>query len=333
MNKLGTTYLGLKLKTPLVASASPISKEIGNLKRLEDAGASAVVMHSLFEEQIIMESHELDHNLWESADVSAEAQGYYPSFANYNLGPEKYLTHLRKAKEALSIPVIASLNGVSKGGWVEYAKKMEQTGVDALELNTYFVATNIEKSAQDIEQMYLELIQAVTSSVKIPVAVKIAPFFSSIGNMAAKITNSGAKGLVLFNRFYQPDFNLEKLEVEPNLVLSNSSELTLRLHWVAILFGKIKADLAITGGVHSAEDVIKSMMAGANVSMMTSAILENGFGHFKNLEEELKEWLEKNEYESIVQMRGSMSQQNVPHPSAFERANYMKTLSSYTLKI
>ncbi|MGA2960800.1 MAG: dihydroorotate dehydrogenase-like protein [Candidatus Korobacteraceae bacterium] len=331
MINLSTKYLGLKLKSPLVASSSPLCKELATLRQLEDMGAGAVVLESLFEEQIMIESNDLDRNLWQSADVSAEAQGYYPDFNTYNLGPEKYLEHISQAKKALGIPVIASLNGVSKGGWIDYAKQMAQAGADALELNIYFVPTDITQSANDIENMYLDLVEAVTASVKIPVAVKIGPFFSSTGNMALKLEKAGAEGLVMFNRFYQPDFDLEALEVVPNLVLSRSNELKLRLHWVAILFGKIKADMAITGGVHTAEDVLKSMAAGAKVAMMTSALLEQGIGYLKTLESGVREWLEVHEYNSIEQMQGSLSQKNVAHPAAFERANYVKVLNSYAL--
>ncbi len=331
MINLSTKYLGLKLKSPLVASSGPLCKDLATLRKLEDAGAGAVVLESLFEEQIMIESNDLDRNLWQSADVSAEAQGYYPDFGTYNLGPEKYLEHISQAKKALGIPVIASLNGVSKGGWIDYAKQMAQAGADALELNIYFVPTDITKSANDIENMYLELVEAVAASVKIPVAVKIGPFFSSIGNMALKLEKAGAGGLVMFNRFYQPDFDLEALEVVPHLVLSRSNELKLRLHWVAILFGKIKADMAITGGVHTAEDVLKSMAAGAKVAMLTSALLEQGVGHLKTLESGVREWLEEHEYNSIEQMQGSLSQKNVAHPAAFERANYVKVLNSYAL--
>jgi dihydroorotate dehydrogenase (fumarate) len=331
MINLSTKYLGLKLKSPLVASSSPLCKDLSNLRKLEDAGAAAVVLESLFEEQIMIESNDLDRNLWQSADVSAEAQGYYPDFGNYNLGPEKYLEHISQAKKALQIPVIASLNGVSKGGWIDYAKQMAQAGADALELNIYFVPTDITQSANDIENMYLDLVSAVASSVKIPVAVKIGPYFSSIGNMALKLEKAGANGLVMFNRFYQPDFDLEALEVVPNLVLSRSNELKLRLHWVAILFGKLKADMAITGGVHTPEDVLKSMAAGAKVAMMTSVLLEQGVEYLKTLESGIREWLEEHEYTSIEQMQGSLSQKNVAHPAAFERANYVKVLNSYAL--
>lgn len=329
MSNLSTQYLGLKLKNPLVASSSPLCKEIDNLKQMEDAGASAVVLHSLFEEQITLESNELDKNLWGSLDISAEGQSYYPDFSTYNLGPDRYLEHIRKAKQAVKIPVIASLNGVSQGGWTRYAKQMEQAGADALELNTYFVTTDITKSAAEVEKMYIDLVKAVTSSVKIPVAVKIGPYFSSIGHMAQQLVGAGAKGIVMFNRFYQPDYDLETLKVAPKLVLSSSDELTLRLHWAAILFDKVKADIAITGGVHTAEDVVKSMMAGGRIAMMTSSLLERGIGHLKELQWNLDHWLQDNEYESIEQMQGSLSLKKVAHPAAYERANYMKVLNSY----
>lgn len=330
MINLSTKYLGLNLKNPLVASASPICKEIGNIKQLEDCGASAVVLHSLFEEQINIESNELDRFLWASADVSAEALNYYPDFQTFAIGPDAYLEHIRKAKEAVKIPVIGSLNGVSKGGWLRYAKDMEQAGADALELNIYFMPTDPNQTAADVEKMYTELVAAVKQTVKIPVAVKIGPYFSAMANMAVRLEKAGAEGLVLFNRFYQPDFDLDNLEVVPHLVLSRSNELKLRLHWTAILFDKVRADLAITGGVHVVEDVVKSMMAGAKVAMMTSVLLEHGIDYLKTLHTELKAWLEKHEYDSIQQMQGSMSQKNVAHPAAFERANYMKVLNSYS---
>ncbi len=330
MTNLSTKYLGLKLKNPLVASASPICREIANIRHLEDAGASAVVLHSLFEEQINIESNELDRFLWTSSDVSAEALNYYPDFQDFKIGPDDYLEHIRKAKEAVKIPIIASLNGVSKGGWIRFAKDMEQAGADALELNIYFLPTDPNLSATDVESTYCDLVSAVKQNVKIPVAVKIGPFFSAMANMGVKLEKAGADGLVLFNRFYQPDFDLENLEVVPHLVLSRSNELKLRLHWVAILFDKIRADMAITGGVHVAEDVVKSMMAGAKVAMMTSVLLEHGIDYLKTLHAELSDWLVNHEYDSIEQMQGSMSQKNVAHPTAFERANYMKVLNSYS---
>lgn len=332
MTKLGTKYLGLKLKNPLVASASPLCSQLGNIRKFEDCGAAAVVLHSLFEEQINIESEELDHFLWAGSDVSAEALNYYPDMQSFSIGPDGYLELIRKAKEAVKIPIIGSLNGVSKGGWIRYARDMEQAGADAIELNIYFMPTDANMTSSDVERMYTDLVTAVKQNVKIPVSVKIGPFFSAMANMAVRLEKAGADGLVLFNRFYQPDFDLENLEVIPHLVLSRSNELKLRLHWAAILFDKIRADMAITGGVHVVEDVVKSMMAGAKVAMMTSVLLEHGIEYLKTLNTELEQWLDKHEYDSIEQMQGSMSQKNVAHPAAFERANYMKVLNSYSVR-
>jgi dihydroorotate dehydrogenase (fumarate) len=329
---LTTTYLGLKLRSPLAASSSPLCKDIGNILRLEDAGASAVVLHSLFEEQIQLESGELDRFLSESAESYSEAASYFPELGSYNLGPEPYLEHLRKAKESVDIPVIGSLNGISTGGWIRYAQMMEQAGADALELNIYFLPTDLELTSQKIEDTYCDLLSHIKASVRIPVSVKLGPFFTAFGNFAMRLDSAGADGLVLFNRFYQPDFDIETLEVVPNLVLSDSDELRLRLHWVALLHNRIRPDLAITGGVHTAEDVVKGIMAGARCTMMTSAILRHGIPYLEKIEEDLIDWMEEHEYESISQMRGSMSAQSVAEPAAFERANYMKVLSSYTLK-
>ncbi len=331
MSDFSTNYLGFRLTNPLVVSASPLSREISNIRRMEDAGAAAVVLHSLFEEQINLESHELDRFLSAGMERSAEAFSFFPDLSNYNIGPDGYLEHIRKAKQAVRIPIIASLNGVSSGGWIRYAKLMEQAGADALELNIYYLPTDPFTTGAKVEAMYCDLVRQVKSTVRIPVAVKVSPHFSSISHMAGQLDDSGASGLVLFNRFYQPDFDLEKLEVVPTLMLSRSNELRLRLHWVAILFGKIKADMAITGGIHTAEDVVKSMMAGARVAMMASVLLELGIDHLRVLKNDLAEWLDAHEYESIQQMQGSMSQKSVPNPAAFERANYLKVLSSYTL--
>lgn len=331
MSDLKTRYMGMNLNSPIVVSAGPLCKDLGNIKKMEDAGASAVVLHSLFEEQINLESNELDRFLFASSEVSAESSSYYPDMDSYSLGPDEYLEHIRKAKQSVKIPIIASLNGVSKGGWVSYAKKMEEAGADALELNIYFMATDPKMTSLDIENMYVELVQAIKATVKMPVAVKIGPYFSSMVNMARKLDEAGADALVMFNRFYQPDFDLENLEVVPNLVLSRSNELKLRLHWTAVLYGNVAADMAITGGVHVAEDVVKSMMAGARVAMTTSALLEHGLEYLTVLKTNLAQWLETHEYDSIVQMQGSMSQKNVAHPAAFERANYMKVLSSYSM--
>jgi dihydroorotate dehydrogenase (fumarate) len=334
MIDLTTTYLGLQLKSPLVASASPLSENLDNLKALEEAGAAAVVMHSLFEEQITLESQELDCHLSRGAESFSEAMTYFPEMGNYNLGPEGYVKHLRKARETVRIPVIASLNGVSTGtwtNWIDYARKIEDAGADALELNIYFLATDWQITGQQVEFMYLNLVEAVKERLRIPLAVKIGPYFSSMMYMARQFERAGADALVLFNRFYQPDFDLERLTVAPRLTLSEPQELLLRLHWVAILSPRVKLDLAITGGVHSAEDVLKSMMAGARVSMMTSALLRHGIGHLAKVRADLIRWMEEHEYTSIREMQGSMSHESVAEPAAFERANYLRVLSSYTL--
>jgi len=328
---LSTTYLGLTLQNPLVASASPLSEEIGNLRRLEDAGAGAVVLHSLFEEQIAVESHELDRFLSSGAESFAESLSYFPDMTAYNLGPEGYLEHIAKAKAAVKIPIIASLNGASPGGWTRYAKKIEEAGADALELNIYTVSTDPAVDGAQVEQLYCDLVSQVTAGLKIPVAVKLAPYFTAMASLAQRLEAAGAAGLVLFNRFYQPDFDLEALEVAPSLHLSTPHELLTRLHWVAILYGRIKADLAITGGIHTAQDVLKAMMAGARVAMMTSALLKRGIEYLAQVRAELVAWMEEHEYESIRQMQGSMSQRSVANPKAFLRANYLKVLSSYAL--
>jgi dihydroorotate dehydrogenase (fumarate) len=332
MLDLSTTYLGLKLKNPLMASSGPLCKDVGNILKLEDSGVSAVVLHSLFEEQINLESNELDRYLSFQTESYAESLSYFPDMTGYNVGPEGYVEHVRKAKEAVDVPVVGSLNGVSTGGWIKYAKMIEDAGADALELNIYYLPTNAELTGAQVEKMYCDLVSHVKASIKIPVAVKLGPYFSAIPNMARQLDQAGADALVLFNRFYQPDFDLENLEVVPNLVLSNSHELLLRLHWVALLYGSIQADLAITGGVHTAEDVVKSMMAGARAAMLTSALLRHGSDYAETLQTNLVEWMMDHEYESIQQMQGSMSVRSVAEPAAFERANYMKVLSSYTLK-
>ena len=329
---LSTTYLGLKLKSPVVASSSPMCEDLGNLRRMEDAGAAAVVLQSLFEEQIEIEQNELEAALDAGEDRGPEAPFLFPDVGRFQMGPEGYLEHLRKAKAAVGIPVIASLNGISSGGWTSYAKQMEQAGADALELNIYDIPVDTNVTGDQVEQRYVNLVREIKGSVRIPVAVKMGPYFSSMANVSRKLSDAGADALVLFNRFYQPDFDLEALEVVPNLILSNPYELFLRLHWVAVLYGNVKADLAITGGVHSATDVVKSMMAGARVAMMTSALLKRGIGYLDTLHTELLQWLGEHEYESIRQMQGSMSRNAVPRPGAFERANYMKVLSSYSMR-
>jgi dihydroorotate dehydrogenase (fumarate) len=329
---LSTTYMGLALKSPLVVSPCPLCEDVGNVKRMEDHGAGAVVLHSLFEEQIRIESEHLDRILEENAEQYAEATSYFPDMTSYNFGPDGYLEHLRRCKQAVGIPVIASLNGTTSGGWVDYAKQMQQAGADALELNIYYLPNDVELSGEQVEQKYIDLVQKVKSSIGIPVAVKLHPFFSSTGNMALRLEAAGADGLVLFNRFYQPDFDLESLEVVPNLILSNQYELLLRLHWVAVLYGQLKADMAITGGVHTATDVLKSMMAGAKVAMMTSALLRLGISHLSKVTNELLLWMDQHEYSSVEQMQGSMSRKSAGSPAAFERANYMKVVSSYIFR-
>src|SRR2546427_94010 len=329
MPDLTTTYLGLQLKNPLVASASPLSKKMDSVRRLEEAGAAAVVMYSLFEEQITHESHELDHYLERGTHSYAESLNYFPDLDDYNLGPEPYLEHLHHIKRAVSIPVIGSLNGVSTGGWVEYAHKIEQAGADALELNIYYLSTDPDITGVELEEDYVQLVRDVRAKVKLPIAVKLSPYFTALPNLLKRIVAAGADALVLFNRFYQPDFDLEELEVVPNLVLSTSNELRLPLRWIAILYGRIQADFALTSGVHTAQDVLKAMMAGANVAMMTSTLLTNGVGRLMHILNDLQEWMEEHEYVSIGQMRGSMSQQAVADPAAFERANYMRALSSF----
>ncbi len=329
MVDLSTSYLGLTLKNPIVASASPLSERIDTLRQLVDAGASAVVLHSLFEEQITLESHQLDHHLSHAAESFAEALTYFPDLTEYNLGPESYIEHVRQAKKAVDVPVIGSLNGVSSGGWIEYAKKIQDAGADALEINEYYIPTDPKTDSAEVERMYADLVKDLRRTVQIPIAVKISPYFSALSNMAAKLEDAGADALVLFNRFYQPDFDLENLEVVPNLTLSSSHELRLRLRWVAILYGHTDADLAVTGGVHTTEDVLKCMMAGAKVAMLASALLQNGTIHITRLLNTLTEWMEEKQYESIQEMQGSMSQQAVAEPDAFERANYLKVLGSY----
>ncbi len=329
MTDLSTGYLGLQLRSPLIASASPLSKEIANLQRLEEAGAAAVVFHSLFEEQITAEEESLDRFLSQGADSYAEALSYFPNLHTYGMGPDAYLEHIRKAKRALGIPIIGSLNGVSTGGWIRYARQIEDAGADALELNIYFLPTSLEVEGREVEATYCDLVEAVKSTVRIPVAVKLGPYFTSMANMAFRLDRAGADALVLFNRFYQPDFDLEALQVTPHLTLSTSHELRLRLHWVALLSRAIRCELAITGGVHTAEDVLKGIMAGAQVVMLTSALLKNGIGYLRELETEVVNWMEQHEYESIRQMRGSMNAAAVAEPAAFERANYLKVLGSY----
>jgi dihydroorotate dehydrogenase (fumarate) len=326
---LSTNYLGLLLKNPIVASSSPLSHNVDSIRRLEDAGASAVVMYSLFEEQITFDSYYVDYHLTHGVDSYAESLSYFPEMQGYNVWPDQYMSLIRRAKEAVDIPIIGSLNGVSEGGWTDYAALMEEAGADAVELNIYYVATNPEISSLEIERIYLDILSAVKETVSIPVAMKLSPYFTSTANMARRLVERGANGLVFFNRFYQPDFDLETLEVVPRLVLSNSNELRLPLRWVAILYARVLADLAITSGIHNAEDVIKGLMAGAKVTMMASELLQNGIRRIGQVIEQLSRWMNEHEYESVMQMIGSMSQQHCAEPAAFERANYMKMLASY----
>ena len=331
MIDLTTTYLGLRLKNPLVVSPSPLCQEVDRIRAMEDAGTSAVVLHSLFEEQIALEGSDLDRTFAAQADGYAEAVSYLPELHTYKLGPEEYLDHIRKAKAAVDIPVIASLNGATTGGWVRHAKLMEQAGADALELNIYYVATDPTRPASEVEQQYVDLVKDVRASVKLPLAVKVGHSFSAFANLAHRLVGAGADGLVLFNRFYQPDLDVEHLEVVPSLSLSSSYELLLRLHWTAVLYGRVKVDFAVTGGVHTGHDVLKAMMAGANVAMMTSALLKHGIAHVATVRQEMLTWMEEHEYESVTQMRGSLAQKAVPNPGAYERGNYIKVLSSYAL--
>ncbi len=326
---LTTTYLGMKLKNPIVPSASPLSHTVESMKRMEEFGAAAIVMYSLFEEQIIRESAELNYYLNYGSESFFEARSYFPDVHDYNLGPEDYIDLLRKAKKALSVPVIGSLNGVSAGGWVQYARKMEDAGADAIELNIYYIPTDPTISSADVEERYLEVLNAVKRTVKIPIAIKLSPFISSLANFARKLDSAGADGLVLFNRFYQPDIDLEALEVRPGVALSSSYDNRLPLRWMAILKGNVKASLAATSGIHSADDILKLVMAGADVTMMCSSLLTHGPMHIADVLKNLNQWMINHEYVSIAQMKGSMSQKSVADPSAFERANYMKALNQY----
>lgn len=322
-------YMGLDLKNPLAPSASPLSHTVDSIRRLEDAGAAAVVMYSLFEEQITLESFYIDYYLNHGTDSYAESLNYFPDMESYNIGPDDYLKLISRAKEAVDIPIIGSLNGISTGGWIDYAALIEDAGADALELNVYYIPTNAFLTGEEVEYIYTDILREVKKIVSIPVAVKLSPYFSSLPNMARKLADAGADALVLFNRFYQPDLDLETLEVVPRLVLSNSNELRLPLSWVAILYGRVGVDLAITTGVHTFEDALKGLMAGASVVMMASELLKNGLGRISEILTEMERWMEEHEYAAVGQMTGSMSQINVAEPAAFERANYMKMLASY----
>ncbi len=330
---LKTKYLEIELKNPIVPSASPLSKSLDNMKRLEDSGASAIVMYSLFEEEIAHESAELDHYLHYGTDSYAEALTYLPTANEYNLEPDAYLDLLRKAKESLSIPVIPSLNGITSGGWIKYAKYFEEAGANAIELNVYYIPTDARLISAEVEQRYVDILAAVRDTVKIPIAVKLSPYFSAFSNVAERLVNAGANGLVMFNRFYQPDINLEALEINPGVLLSDSSANRLPMRWIAIFRGRLDVSLAASSGIHTAEDVLKLVMAGADVTMMCSALLQRGPEHIKKVLADLTKWMEDHEYESIEQMKGSMSQKSVADPAAFERANYVKALNRYKLLV
>lgn len=329
MIDLTTTYLGLKLKNPLVASSSPLSQKVKTIQEMEEAGLAAVILYSLFEEQITQDSLKLHQDLMRGSESYAEALTYLPDHGQYSIGPEKYIEHIQKVKTAVKIPVIGSLNGVTSGGWIDYAQKIEQAGADALELNLYYLSTDPDLTCSALEDNYTNLVHDIRQKIQIPIAVKLSPFFTALPNFARKLQQAGANGLVLFNRFYQPDFDLEELEVIPNLVLSNSHELRLPLRWIAILYGKIDLDFALTSGVHSAEDMLKAVMAGAKVTNVASTLLKNGIVSAQKIISDSLIWMEEHEYESINQMHGSMSQKAVGDPATFERANYMRVLSSY----
>lgn len=326
---LSTRYLGLGLAHPVVASASPLTGSIDSLKRLQDAGVAAVVLPSLFEEQIEHDEMSAHNMLLYGAELSPEARGFFPE-VEYSTGPDKYLRLIGEAKKALSVPVIASLNGYTTGGWTGIARQLQEAGADAIELNVYFLAASVDDTSTDVERRYVELVESVTGQVSVPVAVKVAPYFSAMANMAARLTRAGASGLVLFNRFLQPDIQLEDLEVAPHLVLSTSDELRLALRWIAILRGRIQGSLAATGGAHTPDDVLKLLLAGADCVMLASSLLAKGPSHVGTLVRGVQAWMAEREYSSVEQMKGSLSQQSCPDPDAFERANYMKALRSYT---
>jgi dihydroorotate dehydrogenase (fumarate) len=329
MPDLTTNYLGLTLKNPLVPSASALSNKIDNIKKMEDAGASAIVLESLFEEQIRMDTEDFETGLEAGVESFAEALSYFPKPTEYRLGPETYIEHVAKAKAAVQIPIIASLNGASTGGWTQYAKEIQKAGADALELNIYYIPTDLDLPGAEVEQTYLDILREVKKSVTVPVAVKLSPFFSNMGNMARRLDEAGADALVLFNRFYQPDINLENLEIEHSILWSTPQARRLPLRWIAILYGRIKAQLAATSGIHNAQDVIKMLMAGASVTQLCSVLYKQGLDQIKSIEREMVRWMEEHEYDSVKQMQGSLSQKNCPDPSAFERAQYMRALSIY----
>ncbi|NPV50063.1 MAG: dihydroorotate dehydrogenase-like protein [Candidatus Methanofastidiosum sp.] len=326
---LSTNYMGLKLKNPIVASSSYLWEDPRNIKKAEKSGAAAVVLHSLFEEQLDIQQDELNKFLLQGTESYAEALTYFPEIKEFKFAPDEYIDLLKQIKSDSEIPIIGSLNGVSDGGWIKYAEKIEESGADALELNIYYIPTDPSINSEKIEENYINLVKSVKQKIRIPLAVKLSPYFTSTPNLLKKIEEAGADAFVIFNRFYQPDIDIENLEITKNLVLSSSDELRLRLRWAAIMYGKIKPDIAITGGIHTSPDVIKSIMAGAKVSMMTSALIKNGIEHIEKTLSEVTDWLSKHEYESMKSIQGLLSQENVLEPSAYERANYMKILGSY----
>ncbi len=326
---LSTTYMGLKLKNPIVPSASPLSRHVDNVKRMEDSGAAAVVLYSLFEEQIVHDSLALDHFISHNENSYAEALSYFPTLNEFNLGPNEYLEHIFRVKQAVDIPVIASLNGVSLGGWIEYAKWMEQAGADGLELNLYFIVTNPDLTSPAVEQDYVDVLTAVKQAVNIPVAMKLSPFFSSLPNLARRLDQVGADALVMFNRFYQPALDIEALEVVPHLVLSTPEESKLPIRWVAILYGRVAASMAVTSGIHTPENVVQAIMAGADVTNVCSMLLKSNVAKMDWLIRSVAWWMEEHEYNSISEMKGCLSQKSCAEPGAFERANYMKALNEF----
>ncbi|MBN1658781.1 MAG: dihydroorotate dehydrogenase-like protein [Anaerolineae bacterium] len=328
MADLTTEYMGLTLNNPLVPSASPLSQGLDNIKRMEDAGAGAVTLHSLFEEQIASEAEALAYYLQQGTNSYREALTYFPPVESFNKAPEEYLEHIRKAKAAVNIPVIASLNGITPGGWVSYAKLFEEAGADAVELNIYFVPTDFNLMSYDVEDLYVKILRKVKQQVSIPVAMKMSPYFSALPHVVSMFDAEGADALVLFNRFYQPDLDIEEMQVKPHLVLSRSAEMQLPLRWIAILYGHVDASLALTTGIHTPEDVVKAIMAGADVANVCSVLLQHGIGQLGELVSGLGLWMDEHEYESVKQMKGSLSQKAVAEPQAFERANYMKVLLS-----
>ncbi|MGA1368345.1 MAG: dihydroorotate dehydrogenase-like protein [Blastocatellia bacterium] len=326
---LKTTYLGMRLRTPLVVSASPLSEGLDAIRRMEDAGAAAIVLYSLFEEQLTRESQELEHHLTHGTESFAEALTYFPSASEFRLGPEGYLDHIRRAKEAVETPIIGSLNGSTAGGWTAYARQIEAAGADALELNIYSIPTDAYRTGAEVEEACLEILKQVKAEVRIPVAVKLSPFFSNMAYMARRLAEAGADGLVLFNRFYQPDINLEQLEVQPHIILSTPMALRLPMRWIALLHGRVGTSLAATSGIHTSQDVLKMVMAGADVTMLCSTLYRHGIEYIRTIEREMVDWMTEHEYDSIEQMQGSMSQRNCPDPAQFERAQYIKTLHSF----